>query len=352
MMDFASLNNRIVPADPAAMAAARTRWNSLAKPIGGLGLLEEAVVRLAGLIGSARVCLDRRRALVFCADNGVTAEGVAQTDASVTALVAGNMLRGQTTLCRMARVARAEVLAVDMGMNEPVAGLRDLHVARGTDNMTLGPAMSRAQALQAIAAGMDLARESREQGFHILTAGEMGIGNTTTAAAMAAVLCGMSAGQTVGRGAGLSDEGLERKRAAVEKAIAVNRPDPRDPLDVLAKLGGFDIAAMTGLFLGGALHRIPVIADGFISAVAALTAQRLCPNAAGALFASHQSAEPAAGAVLEALGLEAPIRAGLHLGEGTGALCLLPLLDMALAVYEGMSSFDDIGLRPYEEDPS
>ena len=347
-MNFDALNNRIDPPDAAAGDAARARWNAIAKPIGSLGLLEEAVVQMAALTGSAEVRLTRRAVLVFCADNGVVAEGVTQTGPEVTALVAGNMLRGDASVCRMARVAGAEIFPLDLGMNAPVPGLRDLAVARGTGNMSRGPAMSRAQALQALETGMALAKEYKDAGFHLLITGEMGIGNTTTASAVTALLCGLTPEEATGRGAGLSAEGLGRKVDAIRRAIEVNRPDKNDPLDVLAKLGGFDIAAMAGLFMGGALHRIPVLIDGFISAAAALVARRLCPACDTAMLATHVSAEPAARAVLKALGKEPMIAAGLRLGEGTGALCALPMLDMALAVYNDMASFSDIGLKAYE----
>ena len=206
--------------------------------------------------------------------------------------------------------------------------------------------MTRGQALQAVGVGIETARECREKGYRLIATGEMGIGNTTTSAAVAAALLGCEPREITGRGAGLSDEGLKRKVAAIEKGIAVNRPDADDALDVLGKLGGFDIAAMAGLFIGGALERLPVVIDGVISAVAALVACRLCPGCAFAMIPSHMSAEPAARRVFGELGLEPVIRAGMRLGEGTGALCLFPLLDMAMALYDGLV-FSDIGMEAY-----
>lgn len=350
-MDFELLARDMTPLDEGAMAASRRRWNSIAKPVGSLGLLEEAVTQLAGLRGSSRVRLERRAALVMCADNGVVAEGVTQTGQEVTALVAGNMAQGRASINHMAALARAQVFPVDMGMARPAPGVADCAIARGTANFTQGPAMTPAQAEQAIQAGLDWVARLKDQGYHIIATGEMGIGNTTTSSAMASLLCGLPLEQVVGRGAGLSDKGLALKEAAISRAIAMNRPDPEDPFDVLYKLGGFDIAALTGVFLGGGLYRIPIIIDGFISSVAALTAARLCPACSGAMLASHVSAEPAARLVLEALDKPPLLCAGLRLGEGTGAICALPLLDMALAVYDGMASFDDIGLEPYEVRP-
>ncbi len=340
---------QIRPPDQQAMADARARWDSIAKPLGSLGQLEDAVVRIAGLTGSASVCLDRRTVIVFCADNGVVAEGVTQTDASVTAIMAGSIARGDSCVCKMAAAANAAVLPIDIGMARPVAGVRDLCIARGTGNLAHEPAMTRVQAERALLCGVRLAEEMRDSGCRVLITGEMGIGNTTSAAAVASVLLGIPPKTAVGRGAGLSDEGLIRKLTAVESGIRVNCPNPDDALDVLCKVGGFDIAGMAGLYLGGALYRVPVVVDGLISAVAALVAYRLCPACACAMLASHASAEPASMALLSAVGLSPCITAGLRLGEGTGGICLLPLLDLALSVYRDMSTYGDVGLEPYRK---
>ena len=317
----------ITPPDEAARAAAHAHWASLAKPLGGLGALETTLESAAALTGSAALDLSKRAVLVLCADNGVVAQGVSQTDQSVTRTVAENLAARRTSVCQMARTARCEVVPVDMGMaGEPVPGVRNCRVASGTTDFTQGPAMRREQAVEAVAKG---------------------IGNTTTSSAVAAVLLGQPVERMTGRGAGLSDEGLARKIHAIQRGIAVNQPDPDDALDVLAKLGGFDITGLCGVFLGGALEGVPVLMDGFISGVAALCAVRLCPAAAKAVFASHCSSEPAARLVLEALGKAPLITAGLHLGEGTGAVAAIPLWDMALAVYRNCYSFADGGLTPY-----
>ncbi len=346
-LDLRRLNEEIQPPCAEAAAAAKARWDGIAKPLKGLGSLEDAVIRIAALTGSADVRIDRRGVVVLCADNGVVAEGVSQTDASVTAIVAGEISRLNSSVCKMAAAAGADVSAVDMGMLRRVEGVRDCHIADGTGNIAVGPAMTKEQALRALQVGMDLVRERREQGYQLLATGEMGIGNTTTSSAMTAILLGLPVEAVTGRGAGLSDEGLRRKRSAVRRAIEVNRPDPTDALDVMSKLGGFDIAGMAGMFLGGALYRIPILIDGLISSVAALTAVRLCPAARCAMLASHCSAEPAARQVLRELGVTAVLQAGLKLGEGTGAVCMVPLLDMALAVYRGSAAFSDVGIRQY-----
>lgn len=338
----------ITPPEEPARRKAHTHWAACAKPLGGLGLLETMVEEMAALTGHADVFLDRRMLLVFCADNGVVAEGVSQTGSEVTAVVARQLGAGNSTACRMAAVARCKVLPVDMGILDPpeMPGVLNARVSNGTGNIAREPAMTREQAAEAILRGIDLAHTQREAGVQLLAAGEMGIGNTTTATAVTCALLGLDPAAVTGRGAGLSDAGLARKVRAIRQALAINQPDPADALDVLAKVGGLDIAGLCGLFLGGALYRVPVLMDGVITAAAALCAVRLCPAAAKAVFASHCSAEPCGRLLLDALHKTPLITAGMHLGEGTGALAALPLLDMALAVYHG-STFADYGMQAY-----
>ena len=332
-----------------AAQAARRRWYSVAKPLDSLGILEDMVVKLAGIQGTERVDIARRCCLTFCADNGVVAEGVTQVDSSVTTAVARSIARGTGNICQMAKVARCDVFAVDVGMLEAADDPRviDRRVASGTKNIACGPAMTREECLQAIVAGEEMVREMAQRGYTLIATGEMGIGNTTTASAVACALTGAEVMRMTGRGAGLSDEGLQRKRAAVERALQVNRPDPNDALDVLMKVGGFDICAMAGAFLGGAKYGVAVLVDGFISSVAALCARRMLPEAGDFMLASHVSREPAGALMLEALDLQPVIFAGMALGEGTGAVAVMPLLDMALAVYQG-TTFDDIAVEAYQ----
>ena len=331
-----------------ARAAAHAHWAALAKPLGGLGRLESMVEDAAALTGDPVPDVSRRAVLVLCADNGVVAQGVSQTDASVTRAVLENLTARRTSVCRMAAAAHCDVVPVDMGIaGAPVPGAADCRIAAGTADFTTGPAMTRAQAVQAIAAGIALVRAQKQSGAQLLATGEMGIGNTTTSSAVASVLLGRPVAEMTGRGAGLSDAGLHRKIDAIERGIARNHPDAADPLGVLAALGGFDIAGLCGVFLGGALEKLPIVMDGFISGVAALCAVRLCPAAEKAVFASHVSSEPAAHIVLDALCKKTLITAELHLGEGTGAVASLPLWDMALAVYNGCYSFAEGGITPY-----
>ncbi len=345
-MNLDLLYREIPTFDDGAAAEAEARWNSIAKPVGSLGLLERAVVLLAGVQGTNRPAIDKRAVLVLCADNGVTAQGVASTPPDITAVMAGFIAQKRSSVCIMAKCAGAESIAVDMGMfrriNEPA--LLERRIADGTADMTLGPAMTREQALRAIEIGIELVRSCKEQGIQILATGEMGIGNTTTSSAVSSVLLGRRAADMTGVGAGLDEAGLTRKIIAIERALEVNHPDAGDPLDVLSKVGGFDLAGLTGVFLGGALFRMPVIVDGFISATAALAAARIWPEARKNMLFSHLSAEPASRAVVEALAGEPLIHAGMRLGEGTGAVALLPLIDMALAVYNDLMTFADIGM--------
>ena len=326
--------------------AALARWDTLAKPLGGMGVFEEMIAQIEGM--PAAQGGRRRRVLVFCADNGVVAEGVTQTGSEVTATVAANIARGAASVSLMARAAGADVLAADIGMNAPAEGVEDVCVLRGTADICERPAMTREQCLSCIRTGEELALRSAREGYTMLAVGEMGIGNTTTAAACACALLGLSPEESAGRGAGLSDAGLKRKRECLRRALEGRRPNADDPVDVLAKVGGADIAGMCGAFLGCARAGIAAVIDGFISSVAALCAVRLSPECAPYLLPSHLSGEPAAARVLAALGLHPPLCARMALGEGTGAVALFPLLDLARAVYDGMPTFAEASVTAYK----
>ena len=349
-MELEELLAAITPADQSAMEGCRKNWDAIAKPLNGLGHLEEMLVRVAGATGKTDLSLGAKAVAVFCADNGVVAQGVTQTGQEVTLAVAKALGEGCSSVCHMARVAGAKVVPVDVGIlaHAPVPGVRDLSVRPGTADMTKGPAMSREEAQTALMAGAQIAMELDDQDIALLAAGEMGIGNTTTSSAVAAVLLGQEPVVMTGRGAGLSDAGLQKKIHAIETAVAVNRPDPADVLDVLHKVGGLDIAGLAGVFLGGALCHTPVLVDGFISSVAALVAARLCPACKDYMLGSHASEEPASRLVLSELGLRPFLYAGMRLGEGTGAVAVMPLLDMGLAVYREMATFEDTNIEAYQ----
>ncbi len=323
---------KIKPLDHNAMEIAQKRWDSIAKPLHSLGKLETLLIQIAGITGNTEVDLSRRGLIAMCADNGVVEEGVTQTGQEVTAIVAENFLKYDTSVGVMCKQNHAEIFPVDMGMVTDTKVRTDHKIAYGTQNMTKGPAMTREQAVKGLEAGIDMV-----------------IGNTTTSSAVASVLLKQPVEEMTGRGAGLTSEGLVRKINAIKKAIALNEPDPEDAIDVLAKVGGLDIAGMAGVFLGGAVYGIPVVMDGFISCVSALIAMRICPAARDYILASHVSNEPAAHLILENMGKEAIIHADMCLGEGTGAVALFPILDLAAAVYHSMSTFDDIHVEQYEE---
>lgn len=340
---------KIKPLDREAMELAQKRWNSIAKPLHSLGKLESLVIQIAGMTGDADPDMKKRALIAMCADNGVVSEGVTQTGQEVTAIVAENFLKGETSACVMCRESGTDIFPVDIGMATDTKVTTRWKIRKGTVNMAKEPAMSREEAVRAIEAGIDVVRDRMEAGYRLLATGEMGIGNTTTSSAVASVLLGEPVEQMTGRGAGLSSEGLLRKINAIKKAIEVNQPDKDDAVDVIAKVGGLDIAGLAGVFIGGAAFGIPVVMDGFISCVSALAAVRICPAVADYIIASHVSKEPAAKLILKALDKEAVLHADMCLGEGTGAVALFPILDLGYAVYRSMSTFTDIAVEQYEE---
>ncbi|MEE0954976.1 MAG: nicotinate-nucleotide--dimethylbenzimidazole phosphoribosyltransferase [Eubacterium sp.] len=338
--------DRIVPLDREAMKKAADRWDAIAHPLHSLGKLEDVIVQAAGIQRTDRVDLKKKALITMCADNGVVEEGVTQTGQEVTAQVAENFLSEKATAGILCRYSNAEICPIDIGIYRDTR-VRNMKVAYGTKNMTKRPAMTRQEAVRALEVGIQVAQEKKVQGFRVLATGEMGIGNTTTSSAICTVLLNQPVETMTGRGAGLSTEGLQRKISAIKKAIAVNQPDPDDALDVLSKVGGLDIAGMAGVFLGGAALGMPVVMDGFISCTAALIAARICPQAKDYMIASHVSKEPAAHLLLDALGKEQFLTCDMCLGEGTGAVMLFPLLDMAEEVYTKMSTFEDDDIEAY-----
>lgn len=329
-------------------AARRTRahWDALAKPPGSLGRLEEMTVRLAGIQGDTPRVRPRAVA-VFAADNGVLDEGFHHVPRSVTAAQLMNMAKGDAAISVLCREADAELTLVDVGVEGDCShpAILDRKVARGTRNMAKGPAMTPEQAQAAFEAGVETAHMLCEKGHRIIGVGEMGIGNTATSAAVISCLCAISPEKTAGRGVGLADGMLRRKKDAITQAIAVNLPDAKDPMDVIAKVGGLDIAAMAGCFTGAAQRGAACAVDGLISAAAALCAVRLRADTAGHLFASHAPAEPGYGVVCTELGLRPVLELDMRLGEGTGCPLLFLLLDAAVALFDGMARLDTTGLR-------
>ncbi|WP_178044133.1 nicotinate-nucleotide--dimethylbenzimidazole phosphoribosyltransferase [Luxibacter massiliensis] len=344
------LKEEIKPADARSQEEAKLRWMSVAKPLFSLGKLEDAVIRMAGIKGTADFELKKKGLVIMCADNGVVAEGITQTGQEVTAAVAGNFKKKAASVAIMGELAGVDLFPVDIGMVSDVPSVTrpEYKVAYGTRNFAEEPAMTEVQVWEAIQVGIHMVSVLKGQGYDLLATGEMGIGNTATSSAVAAVLLDKSPGEVTGKGAGLTDAGLEKKIGVIEKAIRLHRPDKQDVLDVLAKVGGLDIAGLTGVFLGGAYLRIPVLVDGFISAAAALCACRLVPNVGDYLMASHVSKEPAGRMLLDALCLSPLLDCDMCLGEGSGAVAAVPLLEMGLSVYRRMSTFKETNIRQYE----
>lgn len=342
---------RIRPADQASMDAARAHWKTVGKPLNSLGKLEDAVTRMAGIRRTPDYELKKKALVIMCADNGVVTEGVTQCGQDVTAIVAENFTRRSTSVCLMAEIAGVDLFPVDIGMavDVPAVTRPEYKIMNGTKDMLLEPAMTREQAARAVLTGIRIAEELADQGYDLFATGEMGIGNTTTSSAVAAVLLGREAEEVTGRGAGLSTAGLNRKIQVIRESIKRHRPDREDVLDVLSKVGGLDIAGLAGVFLGGALCGVPVLIDGFISSAAALCAARMCPAAADSMMPSHRSGEPAGGMMLDELKLSPFIDCRMSLGEGSGAVAVIPLLEMGLSVYREMSTFDEIHVEQYEE---
>lgn len=338
--------NNIQPADSQAMEAAWEHWNNIAIPLHSLGRLQDTIVRIAGMTGNPRVDLSKKALVVMCADNGVVEEGVTQSGQEVTLLVSENFLNKKATASIFCQHTGADIFPVDIGIASD-SKIINRKIAYGTKNMTKEPAMTRDEAVRAIEVGIRMVEELKDKGYSIIATGEMGIGNTTTSSAVASVLLDVEPGKVTGRGAGLSSEGLQKKIRAIERALELHRPDRNDPVDVLAKVGGLDLAGLAGVFIGGAVYHIPVIADGFISCTAALCAVRMCPKVRDYLITSHKSKEPAANMVLEALGIPVFLDCDMCLGEGSGAVAIYPLLDLALKIYYSMCTFADNHMDNY-----
>ena len=338
-----NLLQTVTSLDEAAMEEARKRQAQLAKPPGSLGRLEELSIQLAGITGKVHNSVAKKHLLVFAADNGVVAEGVASSPQSVTLMQTINLTRAKTGASVLAKHFGSGITVCDVGVNADIRDPAVLNrkIAYGTRNMAQEPAMTREQAVQAILTGIELACSTEADVFGI---GEMGIGNTSTSSAVLSVLLDADVEKVTGRGGGVTDEGFRKKKAAIRRAIEINQPNPDDVVDVLSKVGGFDIAAMCGGFIGSALTHRPVVIDGFISVVAALCAVRLCPNVRGFLVPSHASYEIGYRLAMEALDLQPIFLLGMRLGEGSGCPLAFQVLEAACAIMSDMATFDQAGI--------
>lgn len=339
-----ALVREVLPLDRSAMTAAETYQARLAKPPGSLGRLEEISIQLAGITGRVHNALNKKQLLVFAADNGVVAEGVSSAPQSVTKQQTINLMRGKTGAAVLAKHFDCGLTVCDVGVNADIyeSTVLNRKIAYGTQNICTGPAMTREQTLQAILTGAEIARTVDAD---VIGVGEMGIGNTTTSSAVLAVLLGADVEAVTGRGGGITEESFRKKKAVIRTAIEVNRPDRDDVVGVLSKVGGFDLAAMCGAFLGAAAARRPAVIDGLISAAAALCAVRLCPNVRGYLVPSHASFEIGYRLAMEAMDLRPLFDLGMRLGEGSGCPLAFQVLDAACAVTNDMATFDEAGIN-------
>lgn len=339
-----ALVREVLPLDRGAMTAAEEYQARLAKPPGSLGRLEEIFIQLAGITGRVHNALNKKQLLVFAADNGVVAEGVSSAPQSVTKQQTINLMRGKTGAAVLAKHFGCGLTVCDVGVNADIyeSAVLNRKIAYGTQNICTGPAMTREQTLQAILTGAEIARTVDAD---VIGVGEMGIGNTTTSSAVLAVLLGTDVEAVTGRGGGITEESFRKKKAVIRTAIEVNRPDRDDVVGVLSKVGGFDLAAMCGAFLGAAAARRPAVIDGLISAAAALCAVRLCPNVHGYLVPSHASFEIGYRLAMEAMDLRPLFDLGMRLGEGSGCPLAFQVLDAACAVINDMATFDEAGIN-------
>ena len=339
-----ALVRAVAPLDRSAMTAAEEYQARLAKPPGSLGRLEEISIQLAGITGRVHNALNKKQLLVFAADNGVVAEGVSSAPQSVTKQQTINLMRGKTGAAVLAKHFGCGLTVCDVGVNADIyeSTVLNRKIAYGTQNICTGPAMTREQTLQAILTGAEIARKVDAD---VIGVGEMGIGNTTTSSAVLAVLLGADVEAVTGRGGGITEESFRKKKAVIRTAIEVNRPDRDDVVGVLSKVGGFDLAAMCGAFLGAAAARRPAVIDGLISAAAALCAVRLCPNVRGYLVPSHASFEIGYRLAMEAMDLRPLFDLGMRLGEGSGCPLAFQVLDAACAVINDMATFDEAGIN-------
>jgi nicotinate-nucleotide--dimethylbenzimidazole phosphoribosyltransferase len=333
----------IGPLNSKTAEAAMLRLNNLAKPIGSLGTLEDIASRIAGITGSIHNTLKKRNIIVMCADNGVVQEGVSAAPQSVTTLLTQNLTRSATGVSVLSKLTKTDVTIVDIGVNAAFDSplIINKKIMMGTENIAKGPAMSQSQAIAAIEAGIEIIDDLCSKEYDIFGTGEMGIGNTTTSAAVLSALSGLPPELTAGKGTGLTEEQFENKKDIIKTAIEINTPNPKDPIDVISKVGGLDIAGMCGCFLGAAKNKRPIVIDGFISSCAALCAIRLNKYVKDYIFPSHLSAEPGAEYMLKEIGLEPMLNLHMRLGEGSGCPLAFQIIDAALYIMDNMPTFEE-----------
>lgn len=336
----------IKPQDAEAVKKAWDRIDNLTKPIGSLGVLEEIAAKVSGITGKLHNKLDKRNIIIMCADNGVVEEGISSNPQKTTALVTENFTKGITGVNVFSRFANSDITVVDIGINADIENSKVLNrkISYGTSNIAEGPAMSREQLIKAIETGIEIVDVLVEKGYELFGTGEMGVGNTTTSAAVISILCDLDSDIVVGRGAGLLNKEFKNKKRVVRQAIELNKPNKEDVLDILSKVGGYDIAGLCGCFLGAAKNRVPIVIDGVISSAAALCAYKMNPFARDYIFPSHMSAEPGAVCMMKEIGLEPMLNLRMRLGEGSGCPIAFKIIDAALCMINEMGTFEDAKL--------
>lgn len=343
-MSYLNVIEGIKPADAAAIKEAQAHMDSLIKPLGSLGKLESMAVKMAGITGRVHNSVEKRCSIVMVADNGIIEEGVAGTPKDITLIQGMNMTKGICGMGVLSAYAGADIKVVDIGIdgdynNDKVYRRK---IKYGADNFAKGPAMSREEAIRAIEVGIEMVALAKSEGYELIGTGEMGIGNTSSTSAVLMAFTGLSAEEAVGKGGGLTDEGLALKKKVLTEALKLNQPDPDDPIDVISKVGGLDIAGLVGCFLGAAYHRLPIVIDGVISALSALTAYRLNPMVKDYLFSSHRSKEPAYDFITKELEIGPMLDMDMRLGEGTGCALAFHLIGASCAIMNHMATFEDI----------
>ncbi len=336
--------DRIAPLDNAAMSTARMRQNQLTKPSGSLGKLEELAIQIAGIQANPMPVLSKKAIALMAGDHGVIAEKVVNWPQEVTAGMVRNILQGGAAINVMARQVGTKVIVIDMGVASEMGPLPDLivkKVASGTGNIAKGPAMTVSQAVESIEVGIDIVEDEIKRGLDIIGTGEMGICNTTPSSAIYAALSGRPVAEVTGRGTGIDDAQLRHKISVIQRALDINRPDPRDPIDIVAKVGGFEIAGLAGVMLGAASHRIPVVMDGFITGAAALIATGLAPTLKDYIIPSHVSAEAGHKGMLDYMGFKPLMNLDMRLGEGTGAALGIFMAELAVRILSEMATFSE-----------
>ncbi|MFH1538090.1 MAG: nicotinate-nucleotide--dimethylbenzimidazole phosphoribosyltransferase [bacterium] len=342
---------KISPPDQEWLKKAQVYIDNLVKPVGSLGRLEEFAAKIVAIQQTMEPSLEKKRVVLMAGDHGVVDEGISLYPQEVTCAMVGNFIGGGAAVCVLARHAGADVTVVDMGVAadlEPADGLLIRKVRKGTDNFAKGPAMSVEDAEKAILTGIEIAKEMKAAGARTILTGDMGIGNTTPSAAVCAVITGMSPGELAGRGTGLDDEGVAKKAAVIEKGIELNKPDAKDAIDVLSRVGGLEIAGLCGLILGGCAEGMVVVVDGFISTAGLLAAWKMCPTVLDLIFPAHRSAESGHSKVLEFLKVRPILDLDMRLGEGTGAIEALHLLEASMRMFREMSTFSEAGVKREE----